>query len=80
MAVPAAPEKVAATILSVIDIPSAEPARIGKTDVAVTYQIDPTHIFQVRVPKEHSSPAEIDAAIKADYARIKPLLGRIVPL
>jgi hypothetical protein len=64
-----------AEIVSVLDIPSPEPTRLGKSDVMVTYRVDPLHSFTIRMPKEDSTPAKIKAAIQADWNTRKEIIG-----
>jgi len=76
----AAPPSRQAEIISVLDIPSPEPTRLGKTDVMVTYRVDPMHSFTIRVPKENSTKAEIEAAIRKDWATRKEVIGAKITL
>ena len=57
------------TLVKIMDtrkIPSGRPARVGKFDVIVTYQIDPMHTFIVTVPEEEATEDNIKKAIKKD--------------
>jgi len=69
-----------ADIISVLDIPSPDPTRLGKMDVMVTYRVDPMHSFTIRLPKENSSKAEIEAAIRKDWATRKEVIGAKITL
>jgi hypothetical protein len=73
-------DSVTAQIVSVISVPATEPDRLGKFDTRVTYRVGTANYFTVTVPKEHPTAAEIEAAIKADYAQRKELLGRTIQL
>jgi len=73
MSTPATPRE--AEIVSVLDIPSPDATRLGKTDVMVTYRVDPLHSFTIRVPKEEATTAKIKAAVQADWNTRKELIG-----
>jgi len=68
------------TIIDVRDIPSTEPGRIGKIDVLVTYQIDPAHIYMIRIPKEEFTEERLTEAIRKDVAEKRKWIGRKIPL
>jgi hypothetical protein len=76
----AAPPRREAEIVSVLDVPSPDPMRLGKWDVMVTYRIDPLHSFSIRIPKEKSSKADIEAAVRADWATRKEVIGARITL
>ena len=61
---PDAPTKF--TVIDVRDLPAADPARMGKWDKIVVYEIDPEHRYSVAVPKETFSDDTLRAAVKAD--------------
>jgi len=73
MSTPAAPRE--AEIVSVLDIPSPDPTRLGKVDMMVTYRVDPLHSFTIRIPKEGATTASIKAAVQADWNTRKDLIG-----
>jgi len=73
MSTPVAPRE--AEIVSVLDIPSPDPTRLGKTDVMVTYRVDPLHSFTIRIPKEEATTVKIKAAVQADWNTRKELIG-----
>jgi len=73
MATPAPPRE--AEVVSVLDIPSPDPTRLGKTDVMITYRVDPLHSFTIRMPKEEATAAKIKAAIQADWNTRKEIIG-----
>ena len=62
---PVAPKR-EVSILATVDVPATDPARIGKTDVLVTYRVGPYQSGMVRVPKESFEEAAVKAAVKAD--------------
>jgi len=68
------PQKV--KILDVRDVPSVEPGRIGKIDVLITYQVDPTHIYMVRLPKEEFTDEKVKEAIKKDLEEKRKWVGK----
>jgi len=72
------PEKV--KVLDVRDVPSTEPGRIGKIDVLVTYQLDPTHIYMVRIPKEEFTDERVREVIKRDVEEKRRWVGREIAL
>lgn len=58
------------TIIDKIEIPSANPARVGKMDAMITYAVDTYRRYLITVPNEQlGGPDEEDvirAAIKVD--------------
>jgi len=68
------PQKV--KILDVRVVPSVEPGRIGKIDVLITYQVDPTHIYMVRLPKEEFTDEKVREAIKKDLEEKRKWVGK----
>jgi hypothetical protein len=62
---PASPLK-EVTILATTDVPALDPARLGKTDVLVTYRVGPYQSGMVRIPKEEFTEETVKAAIKVD--------------
>lgn len=76
----AAPEPRVAEIISMLDIPSPDPTRLMKTDVMITYRVDPLHSFTIRLQKEQSSKEQIRAAIQADWNTRKEILGAKITL
>jgi len=72
------PQKV--KVLDVRDVPSTEPGRIGKIDVLVTYQLDPTHIYMVRLPKEEFTDEKVKEVIRKDVEEKKRWVGKELTL
>jgi len=68
------------TILDVRDIPSTEPGRIGKIDVLVTYQIDPAHVYMIRIPKEEFTEERLTEEIKRDVAEKRRWIGKKIAI
>ena len=80
MALNVTPTGVQATVISVLDVPSTDPNRMGKMDALITYRIDPLHSFTIRLPAEGLTPDKVDAAVRSDYAVRKLLINRTVNL
>ncbi len=57
-------------------IPSAEPARIGKLDWLVTYQLDAYRTYMVTVSKDELSEADIKEAVRKDIEAISRWVGQ----
>ena len=49
------PGKMPVTIFDLRDLPSMDPARPGKTDTMITYDVDPLHRYFMTVQKEDVS-------------------------
>ncbi|MEM3844060.1 hypothetical protein [Metallosphaera sp.] len=62
-------------VLSVSEVPAIEPNRLGQMDTLITYRVDPLHIFSFRVPQTNMTAQQIAAAVKADYAKRKGIVG-----
>lgn len=54
------------TVIDVRDLPSADPARMGKWDKIVVYEVDPEHRYSVAAPAETFSEETLRTAVKAD--------------
>lgn len=80
MSLPPPTTGVQATVISVLDVPSTDPTRVGKMDALITYRIDPLHSFTIRIPAENLTPDKIDAAVRSDYAVRKQYINRVVNL
>jgi len=52
-------------ILDKREIPSADPARVGKFDALITYQVDTFRTYLITVPQEELTPEAEDEVIKA---------------
>lgn len=63
-------------ILDTRKLPSADPARAGKSDYVVTYQVDGLRTHYVILPQEAPSDAQIQAAIKAEEKARASVVGR----
>jgi hypothetical protein len=72
------PEEPTVTVISTLDVPSTDPARLGKMDMMITYRSDPLHSFTIRIPAEGITLAKVDAAIRSDYATRKQYINRQV--
>ena len=69
-----------AAVISVLDIPSPDPMRLGQMDAMITYRVDPLHTFTIRIQKSKPSKADIEAAVRADWAIRKETIGMKVQL
>jgi len=56
-------------------IPSADPARIGKLDWLVTYQLDAYRIYMVTIPEDTLTDDIIKEAVSKDIAAIEKWTG-----
>jgi hypothetical protein len=63
-------------ILDTRKLPSADPARVGKSDYVVTYQVDGLRTHYVILPKETPTEAEIQTAIKAEEKTRSAQVGK----
>lgn len=70
------PQQTTLTVISTMDVPSTDPARLGKMDALVTYRADPLHSFTIRIPADGLTPPILDAAIKSDWAARKVYINR----
>ncbi len=64
------------TILTMRPFPASDPARAGKQDMAVLYQVDGARTGRVVIPKESPTEAEIIAAIREREKNIHPVVGK----
>lgn len=68
------------TIIDKREIPSPDPARVGKLDAYITYQVDPFRTYFVTIPNEKlGKPDEdevITAAIRTDLAERERFMGK----
>jgi len=55
-------------IFDIRKVPSAEPARVGKYDQLVMYELDPMRRYIVRVPEEEFTEERMIRAVKEDMA------------
>jgi len=53
-------------ILDTRDFPSTDPARTGKFDVVVTYQLDAFRTYIITIPKELFSETKLKEVIAKD--------------
>jgi hypothetical protein len=63
-------------ILDTRKLPSADAARVGKSDTVVTYQVDGLRTHYVILPVEAPSEAQIQAAIKAEEKARAGIVGK----
>lgn len=68
------------TIVDKREIPSADPARVGKLDAMIVYRLDGFRSYLVTLPNEklggRDEDAVIAAAIKADLAERERFIGK----
>ena len=63
-------------VISIRDVPSGEPTRIGKIDVMVVYQKEGQPASMTTYPKEEESEDRIKKAIKDAEDRQKQFQGK----
>ncbi len=63
-------------IIDIRDIPSADAARMGSMDKVITYQVDPTRTYIVRMPAEEWSQKRMVGVIAADMKERKKWQGK----
>jgi len=63
-------------VFDIRKVPSADPARIGKDDQLVMYELDPMRRYIVRIPVEEFSEEKMLEAIKADMAERAQYSGK----
>jgi len=71
-------EKPKVKVVSTIEAPSNNAARVGKMDYYVTYEIDPLHRYTLILPAETLTPDKLDVAVRQDYAKRKDYINREV--
>jgi hypothetical protein len=63
-------------VFDIRKVPSADPARIGKYDQLVMYELDPMRRYIVRIPEEEFTEQKMIEAIKADMAERAQFAGK----
>jgi len=63
-------------VFDIRKVPSADPARIGKDDQLVMYELDPMRRYIVRIPVEEFSEERMLEAIKADMVERAQYSGK----
>jgi len=63
-------------IFDVRRVPSAEPARVGKFDKLVMYELDPMRRYIVSLPEEDFTEDKMLEAVKADMAERAQYTGK----
>ena len=63
-------------IFDVRKVPSAEPARVGKYDQLIMYELDPMRRYIVRVPEEEFTEERMIRAVKEDMAERAQYTGK----
>lgn len=77
---PATPARQKAIVVGVYKVPATSPSRLGEVDTMVFYRVGNSSIMQVKIPKQNPTSQEIQAAIKADWAANKDIVGSTVEL
>jgi hypothetical protein len=67
-------------IIDVRKLPSPDPARYGKDDAIVLYELAPGARYSVRLPAENLNEPAIKAAIAADIKERSPWQGKALQL
>ena len=63
-------------IIEAIDVPTADPARLGKLDTWITYKVEGARVYSLAIPKEFATEEKIMQSIReAEEGRAK-LIGR----
>jgi len=68
------------TIIDVREIPSTDPARVGKLDMIVTYQVDPMHTYITIMSKETFTAETLKKQIAAEMAERAEWIGKKVTI
>lgn len=63
-------------VFDVRKVPSGDPARVGKYDQLVMYELDPMRRYIVRIPEEDFSEDRMIEAVKADMAERAKFTGK----
>lgn len=63
-------------IFDVRKVPSAEPARVGKYDQLIMYELDPMRRYIVRIPEEEFTEDRMIQAIKDDITERAKFTGK----
>ena len=66
-------------IVDLHDIPAIDPARQGKQDKLVTYELSDGRRRLLRVPAEGVTEAKIVDAIKKELGELKAIIGKTYP-
>lgn len=63
-------------ILDARKLPSGDPARVGKQDLVVTYQVDGLRTGYVILPQDAATDAQIQAAITVEEKGARAAVGK----
>jgi hypothetical protein len=66
--------------VGIYEIPATSPDRLGQTDTLVVYKVGNNATLQVKIPKSNPTTSEVDAAIRADWAKKAALMGREIEM
>lgn len=67
-------------ILDVRDFPSTDPARVGKFDTIVTYQLDAFRTYLLTIPKELFNEERLKAEIRKELTEKALWVGKELKL
>jgi len=67
-------------VIDVRRIPSADPARVGKLDFLVTYQLDPLRVYMVTIAQDHLTEQVIKEAVRKDLESMQAWTGKELTL
>jgi len=63
-------------VVDIREIPSADPARVGKLDMIVTYQTDKLNTYITVIPKEEFTEAALIEKIRAEMKERETWIGK----
>ena len=63
-------------VFDIRKVPSADPARIGKFDQLVMYELDPMRRYIIRIPEEEFTEERMKEEIKKDMAERDKFTGK----
>lgn len=65
-----------AEVISMVDVPSRDPKRVGKIDALITYRVGPFQSGLVYIPKEKVTEDAVQKAIAADVEAKGKFVGK----
>ena len=73
-------EETSVKILDIRKIPSSDPARVGKIDMIVTYQIDTFRTYMLTIPSEEFNEETLKKRIKAELGEMQQWINKEIKL
>ena len=67
-------------ILDTRDYPSTDPARVGKFDAVITYQVDAFRSYIITMPKEEFTETKVKEKITADLKEREKWRGKEIEI